>query len=372
MKGGILTMQSYLNIVYICDEDYAFTTVISIRSLKQNRDKNLTYRVHIVTKGLSDQSIRSILELNEEQKFVISICKNTGENEVVFKKCCHVSTAALLKFALPSILDDLDYVLYVDGDILLRKGFEKIFDVNVNDVYAAVVKDMPVYEGSHLQELGLCEYFNSGIMYLNLKRMRENEIESKLLDYMKNEKINIFMDQDAFNVVMGQNVLFIHPQYNLIYDIYRKYETKQIALFYGVSENSVIDLDQSAYVLHMAGARKPWNDLESEQLDEWLSYVRDFDEYHKWSKELYSDKKSMYFLNDQMQQNVNNLNKRIDSLDDRINGFNERNKYLDHRVEALSVQNQELLQRLNSLENWVFLRIYKHFKNWIFRKKLKD
>ncbi len=359
-------MQADFNIAYICDEDYAFTTIISIRSLKQNRKRDLRYRVYIVTKGLSDKSIRSVLELQEKNNFIISICKSRIENEELFEQCRHVSTAALLKFALPSILDDLDCILYADSDILFRKGFEKIFDININDVYAAVVKDMPTYESDHLQELGLCEYFNSGIMYLNLKRMREDDVERKLLEYKKNEKIHLFMDQDAFNVVMGQNVIFIHPQYNLIYDIYRKYDCKQIALFYGISEKRAIDLDQSAYVLHMAGARKPWNDLESEQLYEWLFYMKNFEEYSRWEKELYCDKKSMRHLEDQL----HSAERELAQLKEQFQLVQENQSELQQKLgQCLNLeQHQVLEQRVNSLENWIVIRMYKFLSRFLRNK----
>ena len=71
--------QTELNIVYICDEAYAFVTLMSVRSLKAHRNKKYAYQVFIVTKDLSSQSVDVLEAESEKDTFRIVICTNHME-----------------------------------------------------------------------------------------------------------------------------------------------------------------------------------------------------------------------------------------------------------------------------------------------------
>ena len=53
---------------------------------------------------------------SEKDTFRIVICTNDMEFSEILSEHVYVSKAALIKFALPSIFDCFDKVLYVDGD----------------------------------------------------------------------------------------------------------------------------------------------------------------------------------------------------------------------------------------------------------------
>lgn len=413
--------QININIVYICDENYAFTTLMSIRSLKAHRNKKYLYHVYIVTKDLSQQSMDKLKAESEKDRFQIDVCINHLDFSEILSEHVYVTKAALIKFALPSIFDRFDKVLYVDGDTLFRDGFEEIFQTNIDAVYAAVVKDMSTYfEGNHLQELGLEQYFNSGVMYLNLEKMRCDQIEQKLLDYKKQEKNKpMFMDQDAFNVVFHENVVYVHPRFNFIYDVLRRYTAKQIADFYHICESESAKLDQEACILHMAGGKKPWNNLESEQLDEWLNYIRYVKEVLRWGQNTYgksiiglrtdlnvvkanvdhiqselwqeqTDLKgcnerlqmiqeqlarledrfnnSLHTLQEKVSEMECNCNDRLHTLAEQISNNTNRINTKEHEDTKRQTFYEDMEQRLTSLENIIFLRIYRKIRSCLKRR----
>lgn len=399
--------QTEMNIVYICDETYAFVTLVSVRSLKAHRNKKFTYQVFIVTKDLSSQSVDILEAESEKDTFRIVICTNDMEFSEILSKHVYVSKAALIKFALPSIFDRFDKVLYVDGDTLFREGFEEIFQINIDHAYAAVVKDMPTYfKENHLQELGLKQYFNSGIMYLNLEKMRCDKIEQKLLDYKKKEQKPVFMDQDAFNVIFGENVVFMHPRFNFIYHIFRCYTAEQIAEFYCISINEAEKLDQEAAILHMAGVIKPWNNLESEQLDEWLDYIQYAKEALRWVQDTYGKNliglradlnnvlakvdrmqfdESLHMLEERILRIENSCNNSLQILQERIsnleNNYNSNLHMLQEQISSIkdwmdTKEREDAIrqglyesieQRLTSMENMILLRIYRKIRRYLKR-----
>lgn len=366
-----------IEIAYICDENYALATLISLRSLRKNRAENVRYLVHIILSDMNqDQKWKQVFQKEAvDNEFCIVIHQSKVEHDDIFFQHSYVSKAALVKFQLPEILKNTAEVLYLDSDTLIRPGLENICGIAIDHCYAAVVKDMSASLGKHMQELGLNNYFNSGVMYMNLQKMRKDGIEKALLNWKINEKQHVFMDQDAFNAVFGSDVIFVHPKYNLIYDMFRKYTSSEIASFYEIEQSAAAALYKTAAVLHMAGARKPWKEQESEQLVEWLAYIESFGEfavcekayYNKQfavdaelQKEIHERKNGQQTLEQQasemVQQAEENYRQAYQDLQHKILKSEEKN--IIYRNE-LQIKIAELEKRMAAYENTFFRRIWR-------------
>ena len=175
----------------------------------------------------------------------------------------HVTTAALLKFYIPQILDDINKVIYIDSDVLILHNLNELYNIDLENNYAAAIIDNQTISGkeTHLKKLNFKfeAYFNSGVMLLNLALMRKNNITDKLIDYRLN-KYNHFMDQDAFNMVIGDNVKYISLKYNCLNCFFRILDIKTLEelhkekLFSNIEDNY-----RNAVILHIGGKEKPWN-----------------------------------------------------------------------------------------------------------------
>ena len=343
-----------IEIAYICDESYVLATLISLRSLRKNRTENVHYLVHIILVDMNqDQNLQQLFQKEAvENEFCIVVHQSKVEHDDIFFQHSYVSKAALVKFQLPEILKNTAEVLYLDSDTLIRPGLEDICGIAVDQRYAAVVKDMSVSLGKHMQELGLNDYFNSGVMYMNLQKMRKDGIGKALLDWKRNEKRHVFMDQDAFNVVLGRDVKFIHPKYNLIYDMFRKYTSSEIASFYEIDHFAAAALNKTAAVLHMAGARKPWKEQESEQLVEWLAYIESFEEPERKSGQCDLEQK----LAAMMEQVDGNYRQVQHDLQRKILESEEKNAIYKNE---LQIKIAELEARMAVYENTFFRRIWR-------------
>ena len=59
------------------------------------------------------------------------------------------------------------------------------------------------------------EYFNAGVLLLNLDKMRRDGSTDRLLHYARaNAGRLVWRDQDALNVVIGANHVRLHPRWN--------------------------------------------------------------------------------------------------------------------------------------------------------------
>lgn len=265
-----------INLAFICDDTYALCTGVAISSLLRHRNKNRLYRIYILANHVSARHIELFhaLKVPNFDVEVVDVSQNdVYANYDRMRYAPHVSATALFKFNLPEVLSSIDKVLYMDGDILIRDDLEALYDMELGDCYAGVCKDIgaesfpsPYNERLHIKHVS---YFNSGVMLLNLKLMREESISQKLLEYKING-INHYMDQDAFNVVFEEKVKFFSPMYNMAVSCWRKTSAEEFCDYYDIKACSIEQLFVQANVLHLSAPEKPWiynNVIASE---EWL------------------------------------------------------------------------------------------------------
>jgi len=131
-----------------------------------------------------------------------------------------------------------DKVLYIDADAIVNKPLDSLFNLNIDPYYFAGCKDTGLYFG-HKTQLGLSEdsnYFNAGVCYFNLKKMREDKLFDSLF-YLINNIWFIWHDQDVINKVLSSKSLEISPVLNSC-----------------VSTEIIKD----PIIAHYAGLKEPW------------------------------------------------------------------------------------------------------------------
>ena len=373
-------MNNDVNVVFITDQQYMLATVVAIRSLMAYVNDKDIYNVFVVCNNISKEEWENNI-LKETKKNVKFEVVNYGDAlQNLFYNHSYVSKTALLKFELADLLNDLDKVLYLDGDILVCDDVKKLYSIDVDKQYAAVVKDMSVSQGEHIKRLGLKSYFNSGVMLLNLQQMRIDNCASKLFEYKEQEKSAVFMDQDAFNMIFKDRVIYLEPKYNFILDNYRKYGEEYIKKYYCVENlNNIM-------VKHMAGARKPWKDIESEQFLEWFQYLRDNAEiakcilnyYEHYMPMVYEAKNNIEHI--QMgcfntNEEVNSIQKDLDEKNKLIDGIqkdlDEKNKLIDSIQKDLDEKNKLIMNIKRELEEGesLFRKMRKKIRSLLKSKK---
>jgi lipopolysaccharide biosynthesis glycosyltransferase len=97
---------------------------------------------------------------------------------------------------IPSILGDLDKVLYLDSDVLVRKDLVEYFNqLNINENYdMAVIKDLGLIKiwTPSFKVYEVDDVFYSGQMLMNLKNLRGvNGIDHRFINLLNSGKYDI-------------------------------------------------------------------------------------------------------------------------------------------------------------------------------------
>jgi lipopolysaccharide biosynthesis glycosyltransferase len=260
-------------VAFICDSHYVVPTVVAITSLICNKNPDTYYDVYIIAADLSEMEIGKFHEFREPRAD-IQIIKVSLKKFKDIPKFIHITSTSCFEFDLPDLIPHEDKVLYLDGDVIIRKDLSDLFETNINDYYAGVVKDIGMVNNSlHIQD-----YFNSGVMLLNLKLMRNNDTSTVLFNNRRSSDNLTFMDQDCFNIVFEKKVKLLPLIYNCCYNIFMHYRggftLDYINKYFGTNYSSVDHIIKGSFIIHLASHEKPWIYFDSDFVHEWDEYFK--------------------------------------------------------------------------------------------------
>lgn len=264
--------KNYICVAYITDMNYSIPTCTSVASLLMHKKEDNFIKVYVIGVELA-QSMIEIFRSMSAKDFEIEVIEVAKENyNNLFKDAnrnkkneLYVSVAALAKFDLANLLHKEDKVLYLDCDTIVQDGFEEIYLYQIEDHYLAAVNDWFDYTCNGFSsyscriESEQKSYFNSGVMLLNLKLIRQHDMYDALIEYRKHGK-NYFMDQDTLNAVLGKKRMELPYKYNFISLSVETFQVEEMAAFLDMDVlESVYDYVKEARIIHFAGRYKPWD-----------------------------------------------------------------------------------------------------------------
>ncbi|MEG2342456.1 MAG: glycosyltransferase, partial [Bacilli bacterium] len=125
--------------------------------------------------------------------------------------------------------------------------------------------------------------FNAGILVMNLKYMRENDVANRFLDKISASQSLLFLDQDIINCCIHKNEKLLLPlKYNLYslctYCTYKEINTIRKPCNY-YSEDEFKEAKTNPIIVHFTSSNldygRPWNVFNNHPYrDVFLSYLK--------------------------------------------------------------------------------------------------
>ena len=167
--------------------------------------------------------------------------------------------ATFYRLLLPGMLAaDVEKFIYLDVDILVVNSLRPLYDTLLDTMPVAAVPEPVAYTRPDLGLNRPGEYFNAGILLVNLSLWREQRIAEQAIQFLKDypEKVE-YLDQDALNAVLAGNWLPLSDAYNFTWR----------ALPPQASRSELQRLASTKTIIHFNTALKPWHRLSTGRLD---------------------------------------------------------------------------------------------------------
>lgn len=255
------------------DSKYLPYMMVSLNSALLNKNERTKYHVHVITQNISTEESNRLKGM--QQKNVVIDVYPTKERNLDYTHLGRFASfrVSLQKLFIAECLPHLNKVLYLDADTLVQEDLSRVYKTNLWGKYVAAVKDGLMYQApEHMTELQLKNpdfYFNSGVMLLNLKNIRKDDIMRKSVIYF-NTHNEVFGDQDVLNSVFDGKVTPLSYRYNCISTFFEERTADFLTEFW---QEKVWNEPQRAYknaaILHFAG-HKPWTPMFADPYLKWL------------------------------------------------------------------------------------------------------
>ena len=267
-------MNRIIPIAMVCDRNFIMQTFVTIVSMKENKSAEYIYDIYILS-SVSCVEFEEYASKIRSTDFLITIIEVSMDKFKKIKQISHISQACLLKFEISDYLVTYDKVLYLDGDIIVRKGLETLFQIELGENYVACV----------FHSLGIVtgeDKMNGGVMLLNVAKIREKNLSRILLKKREELGDRNSMDQETFQLIFADKKIALSPQYNIMVDKLdfekKFYSIKDFNTYYGTSFHSRREALRNAVIVHFTGAIKPWKYSFGKCNKEWCSYYSKLDD----------------------------------------------------------------------------------------------
>lgn len=203
-----------INICISCDDNYAKHAGVVAASILVNSNPDDELCFYILDGGIKDETKELFMKLKEikncEFNFV-SVDENLFTDYKQVKSHAYITIASYYRLKLPTLLPNVDRVIYFDCDFVVNSSLKELFNVDMKDYALAGVRDI---NKKMLKKKP--NYVNAGMLVMDLANMRKQNLEQKFLEWTKNnaEKIKTG-DQEIINSVVDGNIKIVDDCWNV-------------------------------------------------------------------------------------------------------------------------------------------------------------
>ena len=256
-----------MNILYASNDGFARHLGTSMYSLFDKNRGAETITVYVLSLGLSEENIGKlqeiadtfgrelvILELGDIRKrFDFEV--DTGGYDI------SIMGRLFMGEMLP---EEVDRVLYLDCDTVIVRSLEKMWKTNLGEAILGAVPEPTIYEAVK-DSIGLGtedNYYNSGVLLVDLKHWREEQVQEKLMQFLKEKGGALFAsDQDLLNGALKGRIHTLMPVCNF-FPNYRYFSYKTLVehapSYKTVSKEAFHKAKKHPMIIHYMGDERPW------------------------------------------------------------------------------------------------------------------
>lgn len=277
---GTIRGMEKLKVVFCFDENLVTQVQAAAASLLDSRGPGEHFEIYCVctkaAENVQGPLGQVIKRRDPDSALVVHCMENPYENAYQVRD---ISAGTYLRLALPGLLPEVERILYMDADILVRESLAPIWETAMEGMAIAAVKgavnlsdkwewnsDRPYW---HLLSGMKGGYINAGVTLLNLAEIRKRGLAARWHE-LTGERF-YYQDQDILNMTCQGAIAYLPPKYNrLAYleeDGFGQFVTEGI-----YTREEVREAQQSPAIVHYAGD-KPWKRYDTNLGSLWWDYV---------------------------------------------------------------------------------------------------
>lgn len=217
------TDHNIVPVFYAADENYLPFLGVALASLKAHANKERTYHIHVLSSGKLGGNAKKIKDIQTENIRVSFHDVSDRVEKIINVLHCrdYYTPAIFYRLFIPDLFPQYDKAIYLDCDTVLCADIAELYDIDLKDNLIGAVADQAVAGVVAFREytknaLGINaeKYFNSGVITLNLKKLREMNFFQTFFSVLSSYAFIVAPDQDCLNLICKNKVHYYSKAWN--------------------------------------------------------------------------------------------------------------------------------------------------------------
>ena len=288
-------MLKFMHILYTLNDKFVPQVAAWICSIcENNKWENICF--HIISAWITEKNQNEMIKLAQKYNnklFVYEI--KPLEEYFDFKfDTKWWNSVILARLLVDKILpDNINKLIYLDWDTIVRWSLKELWETNIWDkiIWMSIEPTTDKMRKDNLW-LHVYPYFNSWVLFIDLKKRRDKKIWDKIIDFYRENRDSCFApDQDAINASMKDEIYILPPKYNF-YNIFWQYPYRfMVKLMDNVqyfSKKEYMDSVKNPVIIHYLWEERPWRAGNRHKYRDdykkylWMTYWKDTPDEKWW------------------------------------------------------------------------------------------
>lgn len=254
---------NYINIALASDDNYAQHIAVVATSVLCNVKQGANVKFFVLSDGITSIKKSQIKDTVEEFCSTVEFIElnDTDKFDDLYVSG-HISKAAYLRICLADVLPlDISKVIYLDVDLVVKGDINELWMTDIAGFPIAAVPDLgiltskkSIIEKKKNLSVSMDEYFNSGVLILDLIKWRQFKYTRQLIELIKNVKFT-HHDQDALNKFFDKNWFKLPFCWNVIPPVFCLAPKVLLSKKF---KKDAMEAKLNMAICHYAGRYKPW------------------------------------------------------------------------------------------------------------------
>ncbi len=277
-----------VNIAFVTNSKFWNYTYVAICSLAKYCNKDRNYVIYIVSEDYTTKQSNQLELINRQCPNIsfIHLDPSSYVDGYDFFVLGHFSKETYYRLVLQDLIPDIDKILYLDSDIIVKSDVAELFDSDIDGKLVGASPDpdtaglyngyMPrkkEYMDTVLKLKDPYSYFQAGVLLMNLAEFRKRYTTKQILDYSTSAEFQL-LDQDILNHLCEGNIKYIDMAWNYMVDFAGIRRLQIISR----APQHLIDMYDAAgkdpKIIHYAGPEKPWHYPEMDRAQDFWEVAR--------------------------------------------------------------------------------------------------
>lgn len=214
--------KNVIPVFFTIDDGYAPFLSVALGSAVKNSSKENNYKAIILHEDLSKENIKKLQSLATDNFTVEFVQMKEGLESITDRmsnrlRCDYFTLTIYFRLFIPAMFPQFDKGIYIDSDVVVKGDLAELFETELGDNYIGACADKSVVDvpplARYMEEavgVDRHSYINSGVLLMNLKKLREVELDSHFLSLLNTYHFDcIAPDQDYLNAMCSGKILYL-------------------------------------------------------------------------------------------------------------------------------------------------------------------